>query len=194
LIQFIDCALRPSPGQDHPTVVNFLDVNVGVLEASAQKRLAVYRNLGGSRSTDDKYISEWRIPNMAVRTTIQSKDGLKTVELTRRKAIRERCLNCSAWSPKEVETCELNDCPLYAFRMSQGKQNAKARSKALVAYCRWCMGGHRPSGCVATCCPLYSYRKGRVERPVLPKNARIEGGFNERDVQQVPELGLGRHV
>jgi len=46
LIQFIGRALRPSTGQGHATVVDFLDVNVGVLESSARKRLAVYRNQG----------------------------------------------------------------------------------------------------------------------------------------------------
>ena len=127
---------------------------------------------------------------MSIKTRILSKDGFKTVELNRRQAIRERCLNCSAWSYKEVEVCELNDCPLYAFRMSQGKQNPKARSKALLTYCRWCMGDQRPSGCVVTWCPLHGYRKGKAERLVLPKNDRMEGGFDERDALRVAEAGL----
>ena len=118
---------------------------------------------------------------MAIRTTIQSRDGFKTVELNRRQAIRERCLNCCSWSPKDVEMCALNDCPLYAFRRSQGKQNAKARSKALATYCRWCMGDQRPSGCVATHCPLFCFRKGKAEGPMLVENDRMEGSFEERD-------------
>jgi hypothetical protein len=117
---------------------------------------------------------------MGIVTEILSKDGLKTIELNRRTAIRERCLNCSAWYPKEVTNCEFHDCQLYPYRLGKGKQNAKARAKALIKYCRWCMGGHRPSGCVATNCPLYCYRRGKAEQPVLLENKHIEGTFEER--------------
>ena len=46
LIQAIGRALRPSPGQDMATVVDFVDAEVGVLEHSAKKRFEVYRSLG----------------------------------------------------------------------------------------------------------------------------------------------------
>jgi superfamily II DNA or RNA helicase len=46
LIQAIGRALRPSPGQDMATVVDFVDQRVGVLEHSARKRHEVYRSLG----------------------------------------------------------------------------------------------------------------------------------------------------
>jgi superfamily II DNA or RNA helicase len=46
LAQSIGRALRPSPGQDIATVVDFVDVHVGVLKHSARKRLEVYRSLG----------------------------------------------------------------------------------------------------------------------------------------------------
>jgi superfamily II DNA or RNA helicase len=45
LIQSIGRALRPSPGQDHATVVDFEDTAVGVLKHSAMKRRLVYRDL-----------------------------------------------------------------------------------------------------------------------------------------------------
>ena len=48
LIQFIGRALRPSPGQDQATVIDFVDINVGVLKHSATKRLEVYRSLSVS--------------------------------------------------------------------------------------------------------------------------------------------------
>jgi hypothetical protein len=127
---------------------------------------------------------------MGILTEILGKDGLKTIELNRRQAIRERCLNCSAWYPKEVSTCEFHDCQLYPYRMGKGKQNAKARAKALLSYCRWCMGGHRPSTCVVIHCPLYCYRKGKAEQPVLLENDQIEGCFDERDALRVAEAGL----
>ena len=112
---------------------------------------------------------------MSVTVEILSKDGLKTVELNRRQAIRERCLNCSAWSPKEVTECEFHDCQLYPYRMGTGKQNPKARAKAIREYCAWCMATEQPSRCVVVDCPLYCYRKSTVERPKTPVYARVEG-------------------
>ena len=117
---------------------------------------------------------------MSISTKILSKQGLKTVSLNRRRAIRERCLNCSGWFPGEVTECIFDDCPLYSFRSGQGKQDAKARLKAIRGYCSWCMAGMRPSDCVVVHCPLYCYRKVKPERPALPENEHIRGGLRER--------------
>ena len=69
---------------------------------------------------------------------IQAPDGYKIVNLNRRKEIRERCFNCSGWSYKEVENCIFQDCSLFPFRLGKGKQDAKARAKAIRDYCLWC--------------------------------------------------------
>jgi len=68
---------------------------------------------------------------------IYAKGGFKliTKDLNRRKAMRERCMNCSAWVTKDVAECFADDCPLYPYRSGKGKQNAKARSKAIREYC-----------------------------------------------------------
>ena len=97
---------------------------------------------------------------------IQGKTGLKTVDLNRRKAIHERCLNCSCWIPKEVEHCSFQDCPLHEYRSGKGKQNAKARYKAIKAYCLWCMAGQwsEVKKCVSVHCPLHHFRSGRAEK------------------------------
>ena len=50
LIQAIGRALRPSPGQDHATVIDFADTEVGVLKHSAKKRRQVYRDLNAVES------------------------------------------------------------------------------------------------------------------------------------------------
>jgi len=71
-------------------------------------------------------------------TKIQSKNGYKIINLNRRIAIRERCLNCSGWSYKEVQICQFSDCQLHPYRMRIGKQDAKARNKAIRQYCLWC--------------------------------------------------------
>jgi len=46
LLQVIGRALRPSPGQDHATVIDFVDSHVGVLKSSARARARVYSSRG----------------------------------------------------------------------------------------------------------------------------------------------------
>jgi len=111
---------------------------------------------------------------------ILGKNGPKEVDLNRRKAIRERCLNCSGWAVKEVTICMFTDCPLYAFRSGRGKQNAKDRAKAIRDYCLWCCAGQlmEVSKCPSIDCPLFPYRKTKIERSAeiksLPKKRHIE--------------------
>jgi len=112
---------------------------------------------------------------MGVKTQIRCKGGHKTVVLNRRRAIRERCLNCTAWSPKEVANCTFEDCPLHPFRTAQGQQVAKDRAKAIRSYCSSCISTEQPSRCLVIDCPLYCYRKTTVERPKLPIYTRVEG-------------------
>jgi len=127
-----------------------------------------------------------------MKVKIQSKNGHKIVDLNRRKAIRERCLNCSAWIPKEVANCSFQDCQLYPFRSGQGKQNAKARAKAIRKYCLWCMCNQpgEVAKCVSLDCSLFPYRLSRVDRSTeiksMPKNEHIErvsGDKNENEYE-----------
>lgn len=100
-----------------------------------------------------------------MKARIQSKDGYRVISLNRRRAIREKCLNCSAWSIKEVEQCSFEGkCPLWPYRMGTGKQNAKNRDKAIKAYFLWCMNGQRAeiAKCVSRGCALPLF-----VRPVL---------------------------
>jgi hypothetical protein len=107
-------------------------------------------------------------------------NGPKVVDLNRRKAVRERCLNCTGWSHKEVTNCTFTDCPLHPFRSGQGKQNAKARSKSIRKYCLWCMNGQHGEvyKCPSTDCSLFPYRKTKTDRSTeiksLPKTRHIE--------------------
>ena len=103
-----------------------------------------------------------------MRVSILHKNGLKTIDLNRRRAIRERCLNCSGWQPGEVDGCKITDCPLYRFRSAAGKQDAKARNKAIQAYCRKCCNGQKTEvlKCPAVECPLFAYRRGVLDRSV----------------------------
>ncbi len=101
-----------------------------------------------------------------MKVSILGKNGLKVVDLNRRKAIRERCLNCAGWSYKEVTNCEFDDCDLYLFRSGEGKQNAKARAKAIGKYCLWCMDGQAAevTKCPAIDCSLFPYRQTKTDR------------------------------
>ena len=115
-----------------------------------------------------------------MKATIQSKAGLKTLNLNRRKAIRERCLNCSAWSTKEVSECKFTECPLYPFREGRGRQNPEERAKAIRSYCFWCQAGQRReiARCLSKYCALFRFRKTTKERAkkpqALPEMAHID--------------------
>jgi hypothetical protein len=120
-----------------------------------------------------------------VRVNIQSKNGHKVIELNRRKAIRERCLNCSAWFSGEVANCSFTECSLYPFRSGQGKQNAKDRLKAIREYCLWCCAGSRSeiAKCPSLDCSLFPYRKFSVDRSAeiksISKLGHIEQVFED---------------
>jgi hypothetical protein len=105
---------------------------------------------------------------MGIMVEIQAKDGHKMIELNRRRTIRERCLNCSGWSWKEVAECTLKDCQLHPFRTGVGRQDSKKRTKAIRDYCAWCMSTEQSARCVVRDCPLWCYRKSTVERPNIP--------------------------
>lgn len=44
---------------------------------------------------------------------------MKEEKLTRKKAIRLKCLDCMAGQVKEVRLCSSRDCPLWIFRMGR---------------------------------------------------------------------------
>ncbi|MCF8069238.1 MAG: hypothetical protein K9L30_11695 [Desulfobacterales bacterium] len=125
---------------------------------------------------------------------IQSKDGHKIVDLNRRKAIRERCLNCSAWVNKEVANCSFQYCVLYPFRSGQGKQIPKDRNSAIKKYCLWCMNDQRSEIKKCTCpdCPLFPYRNGGIDRsqntPVLSKKGDIGLNFEDKTKTQYQSM------
>jgi len=107
---------------------------------------------------------------------IQGKTGPKTVNLNRRKAIRERCLNCAGWLARDVTECKFSDCQLYLFRTGQGRQEPKARNRAIRQYCLWCMNGQRAeiAKCPSFDCSLFQYR-GVRKRPQKSISMRKKG-------------------
>lgn len=96
--------------------------------------------------------------------------GYRIVDLNRRKAIAERCLNCSGFIPSERANCEMTDCELFPFRMGTGKHDADLRNRQIRAYCRDnCMCGNSwlVANCTAPDCPLYASRKSTSDRSVV---------------------------
>ena len=112
---------------------------------------------------------------------------METVNLNRRKAIHERCLNCACWYPKNVTDCDFIECPLYQFRTGREKQNSKARNQAIRDYCRWCANGQvgEVTKCPSNNCPLFIYRKGGLDKaisvPSFEKIVNIEGLFSIKE-------------
>ncbi len=130
-----------------------------------------------------------------MKVVIFGKNGLKEVDINRRKAVRERCLNCAGWFHKEVTNCTFTDCPLYPFRSGQGKQNAKARSKAIRNYCLWCMNSQlgEVSRCPSKDCSLFPYRKTRTDRSTeiksLSKKGHIGPYFERKKEKEYLSMG-----
>jgi len=122
-----------------------------------------------------------------MKVKIQSKAGNKIVNLNRRKAIRERCLNCSGWVLKEVSNCDFVDCSLYPFRSGKGKQNPKTREKAIRSFCRWCMCGQRSevTKCVSNDCPLFPFRQNGIGSP-----SKMESLLKKDHIEPVLEANI----
>ena len=101
-----------------------------------------------------------------MKVKVQGKNCLKIVDLNRRRAIHETCLNCSCWDSREVTNCIFLECPLWPFRTGRGKQNPKQRMGAIRKNCLWCMAGQHSEirKCVSTNCPLFAYRMKGLDR------------------------------
>lgn len=100
------------------------------------------------------------------------KNGQEIMTLNRRKAIRERCLNCVGWIPSEVRNCDFTWCALHPYRMGIGKQDATGRVAAIRKYCLQCCNDQPVEVRLCPCrdCSLYPYRKRRVDRSVEIKS------------------------
>ena len=84
--------------------------------------------------------------------------------MTPLKAIRARCLDCTAGNDAEVRRCEITDCALYHLRMGKGSKGAGGCLRPIRAYCLRCMNGQPTEVRLCTLehkCELYPYRFGR---------------------------------
>lgn len=112
--------------------------------------------------------------------------------LSRRKAIRAKCLDCSAGAFKEVNECEFSECDLYPYRMGTGKQNPKERHATIRKYCLWCMDGSKNEVrlCPSRLCPIYAFRNTSANHRKPQKTPYIAIPSTE-NLQAIPDYGLG---
>lgn len=92
-------------------------------------------------------------------------------KITRGKAIRKYCLDCSGGRSHEVTHCPFSECPLYGFRRS-GKGS---RTKAIKQYCfEHCMNQNMNEvrHCLATTCFFWGYRHCNVGKGVNMTNLK----------------------
>ena len=115
-----------------------------------------------------------------MKVRILHKTGFKVVDLNRRQAIRERCLNCSGWSTAEAKHCRITKCHLHKYRMGNGSQNAQERDRAIRKYCLRCCCDqiHEVRLCPSRDCALFAFRLSSVDHsveiPSLQKKRHIE--------------------
>lgn len=95
-------------------------------------------------------------------------NGPQLMKLNRRKAIRERCLNCTGWISSEVRNCHFNRCSLHKFRMGVGKQESIERAAAIRNYCLQCCNDQPNEVRLCPCkdCSLYPFRFYKIDRTV----------------------------
>lgn len=87
---------------------------------------------------------------------LQPDGSVKSKPMNIRRAIKERCFNCSGWSKQDVRACTHENCPLHRFRLGTTKGiTSRERNHAVSEYCRWCFNGSRISQCSAENCPLW---------------------------------------
>lgn len=109
-----------------------------------------------------------------MRFMVLGKNGPEIMNLNRRQAIRERCLNCVGWIPGEVRNCDFTWCALHPYRMGNGRQDPRKRSQAIRNYCLQCCNDQPIEVRLCPCrdCSLYPFRLSRIDRSVeIPSEA-----------------------
>ncbi len=103
----------------------------------------------------------------------------------RRVSIRRRCIDCSAGSWAEVDRCGHPECALHPYRTGRGKQDPKARNKAIRAYCLWCCCNQPKEVrlCPSNTCSLYLFRGSKQEHPVVCPETSPAAYFSTSDAK-----------
>ena len=103
--------------------------------------------------------------------------------LTPVKAIRQRCIDCSGGSLREVRECSHDVCPLHQYRFGKRPQEKTLTPlKAIRAHCVACSNGNRHEAnlCPSEKCPLQAYKTGH--RPKADNSSINEKDFKNANV------------
>lgn len=117
--------------------------------------------------------------------------------LTRRGAIRARCLDCSGGSWKEVRDCKFTTCDLHPFRLGD---NPGSRTQAMRKHCLWCCNGSATEVrlCPAVRCAMHPFRLGSLPKnrdatPITPTYRRGSGP-EHKGAATLPEPEGGQEI
>lgn len=106
-----------------------------------------------------------------------------TKRLTYLQSIKKHCFECSGWSYKDRENCEITDCPLYPYRFGKlPKIKPKLTPlKSIAKYCLECnLSNYKERKlCENIGCFLHIYRLGKNPFIKRNQNGRI---FNQSAV------------
>ena len=64
---------------------------------------------------------------LTINHVIDTREGIREVQLTPMKAIRYKCLDCCCFDQVEVRNCELTECSLWPYRMGHGAQECNQK-------------------------------------------------------------------
>ena len=82
--------------------------------------------------------------------------------MTKERAIRSRCMDCSGGIYQDVKDCEDKACALYPYRTRAKVEGNRAR--AIKQYCLACVGSAKERKlCEVETCPLHEHRTGKGE-------------------------------
>lgn len=144
--------------------------------SSQTKSLKLNLSLGGNQKSNPKH------SHSGTNAEILTPNGIESVYLNRRTAIKFKCLDCSGFEYAEMRNCEHKGCSLWQFRAGRGKQDPINRDRAIKAYCLDCMldQPYEITNCTSENCPLFIFRGYTLpEKMVLnndpgPKNTTGE--------------------
>lgn len=80
--------------------------------------------------------------------------------MSRKLAIKARCLDCCGFSYKDRENCTEVDCPLHPYRLGKCEKGESAkRTLSIKQFCTDCCLGDRQEtiNCGSENCPLHEY-------------------------------------
>ena len=95
---------------------------------------------------------------------VRTDKGIQELRITKSKAVKLRCLDCSAFDRKAVRECSNEKCILFVMRLRgklEGEKAGLRRARAIKHFCRiHCMNDYRDlvKECSDINCSFHQYR------------------------------------